>query len=140
MGDKRRYYIAGPMTKYASANYNFPAFFVAEGLLNMLGHEVVNPARMDLEAGLVQWSEFEQRLVQVPGFTMHDAMRRDITAIADCDGVVLIDDWESSKGAAQELHVARDIFGLPIYKLIRTFHRLTSGQETEGWPILEEMK
>jgi len=131
VAEEMRLYIAGPMTKHREENYNFPMFFKAQGLLEMLGHEVVNPARMDLIDGHVQYSPFEGRLVQAPGFTMAEAMRRDIKVIADCDAVVLLPGWEDSVGARKELRVSHEDFELPAYIL-----RINS----MGWPYLEVLE
>jgi hypothetical protein len=123
-------YLSGPMTQFSDSNYNFPAFYKAQGLLEMLGHDVVNPARMDIDAGLVKYAPSQSRLVTDARFTIQDAMRRDIKAIADCDAVVLLPGWESSVGAGKELRVAREDFGMPAFEL-----RL----DTHGWPILESV-
>ena len=120
-------YIAGPMTKYRDSNYNFPEFYKAQSLLEMIGYTVHNPARMDIESGKAQFAPFEGRIVTAPDFTLADAMRRDIKVIAECDAIVLLPDWESSKGAAMELHVAKNIFQMPVFVLT-----VNDG----GWPVL----
>lgn len=124
-------YIAGPMTKYKDRCYNFPEFYKAQGLLEMIGYEVVNPARMDLESGKASYSPYEGRIVTAKDFTLADAMRRDIKVIADCDGIVLLPDWESSKGAAMELQVTREVFQLPVWVM---------SIDGAGWPVLTELE
>ena len=125
-----RVYIAGPMTKFKEKSYNFPEFYKAQGLLEMLGHTCANPARMDLESGKAAYSPSEGRIVTAKDFTLADAMRRDIKEIADCDGIVLLPDWQSSTGAAMELHVAQKIFMLPVWELVI---------DPTGWPLLKEV-
>lgn len=94
-------YIAGPMTGYK--DYNFPAFFAAEEQLKKQGWEVINPARLDKEAGYDPTST---------DFVMDDAFllgaaKRDLLGVIECDAIVLLPDWEKSKGATAEFSVAR---------------------------------
>lgn len=110
---KIKLYIAGPMRGHA--NYNFDKFYVAEAWLNLKGFDVVSPARMDIEEGVAFWSREERAVVLSPAFTIKDALRRDIAAIAECDAIVLLPGWESSKGTAEELRAA-ELFGLPVYE------------------------
>jgi len=123
-------YIAGPMTSHRERNYNFPEFYKAQGLLEMAGHVVHNPARMDLETGKAKHSPYEGRIVTSPEFTMFDALRRDYQVIADCDAIVLLPGWEQSTGANKELRTAREDFGMPAYLL---------KVDAAGWPVLEEL-
>ncbi len=81
-------YIAGPMSGYE--NHNFPAFHNKAAELHEMGFEVVNPA--DINSGMMlSWS---------------DCMRADIQELVTCDGIVLLDGWEKSKGATLEHHIA----------------------------------
>lgn len=123
-------YIAGPMTKYKDQNYNFPAFYKAQGLLELLGHEVLNPARADVEERRVTYVPYERRLVPAPEFTLPLVLRRDYQMIAECEAIVLLPGWEESAGANKELRVAREDFAMPAYVL---------KQDSAGWPILEEL-
>lgn len=101
-------YLAGPMRGYG--NYNFQSFFFAEAMLRMRGHEVENPARMDIEEGKAAWIESENRIAVSKDFTIEDALRRDILAMAQgCEGIVLLPGWEKSEGANKELDFARTI-------------------------------
>lgn len=95
-------------------NYNFKAFFVAEALLGMRGHQVTNPARLDLEEEKASWSPVEKRINLATNFTMEDALRRDIVAMAKNDAIALLAGWEDSEGANKELHFARTI-GLQVF-------------------------
>jgi len=126
-----RVYIAGPMTAYRDSNYNFPEFYKAQALLEMIGYTVHNPARMDIESGKAQFAPFEGRIVTAPDFTLADAMRRDIKVIADCEAIVLLPDWQNSKGAAMELQVARDFFQMPVFEM---------SVSVSGWPILTRLE
>lgn len=80
-------YISGPMT--GLPDFNYPAFFAAEDDLKAIGHDVINPAREgDGDWG---WLEF---------------MRRALVDISQADAIHLLDDWEKSKGACLEAHIA----------------------------------
>jgi hypothetical protein len=69
---------------------NFPAFFKAEDELVMMGHEVINPARINPDI-LADWL---------------DCMRADIKQLVDCDGVYMLEGWRKSKGASLEWYIA----------------------------------
>ncbi|WP_201799299.1 dATP/dGTP diphosphohydrolase domain-containing protein [Subtercola vilae] len=96
-------YIAGKMT--GLPEFNFPAFFAAEEALKSRGIESVNPARHDQDNGLdvtgMDGTESPE------GFDLKAALLWDLAQVADADGVYLLDGWETSKGAAAELALAR---------------------------------
>ena len=83
-----RVYISGPMT--GLPDRNFAAFNAAAQVLRELGLQVVNPAEIHAEMDL-SWTK---------------SMRLDIKAMCDCDAIVLLPGWETSKGAHLELHLA----------------------------------
>jgi hypothetical protein len=94
-------YLAGPMSGYES--YNFPAFFAAEEALKKQGYEVINPARLDEDAGYDPTS---------PDFVMdeaflHGAAKRDLLGVVECDAIALLPNWEHSNGALAEFAVAK---------------------------------
>lgn len=47
--------------------------------------------------------------------THAEFVERDLLLIARCDGIVLLKDWEESKGACIELQYARDVLQLPVW-------------------------
>ena len=99
-------YLAGPMR--GKPDQNFRAFFMAAAMLEMKGHTVVNPARLDIEQGTAQWSPQEKRLNVLSSFTIEDAMRRDCLEMArNCYVIALLPGWENSEGANNELDFAR---------------------------------
>ncbi len=107
-------YIAGPMR--GISNYNFVSFFLAEAMMTMKGHDVINPAKMDIEEGKAHWNPVEQRINCSPDFTMHDALRRDFLAMCrDREAIVMLSDWNSSEGAKSELHLSK-IIGLQAFQ------------------------
>ena len=112
-------YIAGPMRGYV--NFNFAAFFDAERQLRTHGYDVFNPARADVERdGFNPATDAAQ--------SMRHYMRRDIPAVLDSDIVVMLDGWESSKGARLERRVALDC-GIEV----KSFHQFICEQ-----PIIKE--
>lgn len=112
-------------------NQNFRVFFVAEALLEMKGHQVVNPARLDIEQGTAEWSAHDGRLNVLRSFTIQDALRRDIVEMAlHCEAIALLAGWEDSEGANKELHFARTI-GLQVF----TYNSETEDIESLPEPI-----
>jgi hypothetical protein len=92
-------YICGAMRGIPQLNH--PAFFEAEETLLKRGHKVINPARMDQELGL------DPHNSQMDSKFIEDAARRDIDAVFECDELVLLPNWEKSKGAKAEIAVAQ---------------------------------
>lgn len=96
----KRVYLSGPMT--GLPDMNFPLFNKAAATLRAKGMEVVNPAEICADQP-GSWEKF---------------MREDIKALCDCDMIVLLPGWESSKGAHLELHIAHRV-GLEVTYLER---------------------
>lgn len=104
---KPRIYIAGPMTGHP--DMNAPRFFEAERSLRAAGWEVINPARMDEEAGI----EVDNKTELTPEEYMQ-AAKRDLIAIDECDAVYFLDEYETSPGAKWEWAYAKTR-GLTMY-------------------------
>lgn len=83
-----RIYVAGPMTGYP--DLNFPAFHAEAARLRALGHQVVNPAEINLD----------------PAASWNDCMRADITQLVTCDTICMLPNWTRSPGATLECHIA----------------------------------
>lgn len=105
-------YIAGKMT--GLPEFNFPAFFAAEKQLNDSGTETVNPARHDVENGLDVTGLTGNENPE--GFDLKAALLWDLQQVADVDGIYLLDGWETSKGAAAELALARALGKQVVYQ------------------------
>lgn len=101
-------YLAGPMT--GLPGFNFPAFDAAEALLASQGYTVKNPAQMDRDVGFDP-----TKMTATPAF-LRDALRRDLSAICDCDAVAMLPGWEKSGGARVEWTLATHL-GLEIIYL-----------------------
>lgn len=89
-----RLYLAGPMTGYAQ--YNYPAFHETAAWLREAGYTVLNPAENPRPV-TGSWLAF---------------MRDALTLMLKADGVATLPDWQYSRGATIEMHLAADL-GIP---------------------------
>lgn len=108
-----RLYLAGPMSGYPG--HNFEAFrSAAAHLRRELGHDVISPVEMDEAGGF----DSSQPDVQAGSTLWATFLARDVAIVAEreTDGVVVLDGWEDSRGAALEVHVAREL-GKPVYRI-----------------------
>ena len=92
-------YLAGPMTGHD--DYNYPAFFEAQIMLENMGFIVQNPA-----------SNYGQN--QNLDHTRY--LRMAIGQVMCCDCIVLLPGWSKSKGAVAETAVAQ-MLGLTIWEV-----------------------
>lgn len=95
------YYISGPMAGYPENN--FPAFEFAETSLIEAGISVSSPHKVihhGLSGKPEEWSEY---------------LRGDLVEmLSECRGIILLNGWAQSKGAALELQVALAL-GWPVW-------------------------
>ncbi len=91
-----RIYIAGPMT--GKPALNFPMFAEVAEKLRAQGHDVVSPHEVCPDQSMT-WAE---------------CMKRDIPALCTCEGIVLLEGWEDSRGASLEALVANAL-GFKVY-------------------------
>lgn len=84
-----RLYLAGPMTGYD--DLNFPQFHHVAGQLRALGFDVVNPAEINVD----------------PKSGWQDCMRADIQQLVTCRAIALLPNWQQSRGACLEHHIAQ---------------------------------
>lgn len=105
MKDKK-IYIAGPMQGYPE--FNFPAFFEAQGYLERLGWIVFNPAAKDLEKhpDIQNNSTGDIKEASEKGFDLRVALTWDMSRICESDGIYLLRGWEHSHGASAEWALA----------------------------------
>jgi hypothetical protein len=98
-----RFYISGPMTGYEQ--HNFPAFTEAARALRAVGHDVLPAHEITHEgdeqsAGTLEWSAY---------------LRHDLIELCkQCDAIILLRGWSTSKGAQLELAVALGL-GMRVY-------------------------
>jgi hypothetical protein len=115
MKRKPTIYVAGPMRGYE--DFNFPAFDRQARILNKQGWKVINPAEMDRQSKLPSNEPmvFDPVVNYEDREFMRDALKRDMTVICnDCTAVYMMSNWESSRGAKAEYHLAKAL-GLDIY-------------------------
>lgn len=84
--------------------YNFPAFFQAAIELRKQGHQVVNPAEIDMALGLNPGIATDDP-DQIP-FDIESILRNDFQEVLKADAIVLLPGWEDSSGARDEHHIA----------------------------------
>jgi nucleoside 2-deoxyribosyltransferase len=94
----QRLYLAGPMSGVPA--HNSPLFNRVAALLRARGHQVFNPAE-NPDGGRRQSRAFYMRL--------------DIPALLGSEAVVVLPDWQRSRGATLEVWLALDL-GMPIYR------------------------
>lgn len=109
-------YIAGPMS--GIPQFNFPAFDAAATLLREQGYDVQSPAEMDSpETRAVALKSPDGRFGSgtVNGETWGDFLARDVKLVADSvEGIGLLPNWETSRGARLETFVALTV-GKPVF-------------------------
>lgn len=100
-------YVAGPMS--GIANFNFPAFFAAQAMLEGQGWKVYNPAAKDSEAELdaeaVKTGDDIKAIAA--GFDFRAAYLWDVDKIIAGNGIYMLKGWEKSPGAFGEWAVAK---------------------------------
>lgn len=79
-------YISGPMEGNMDCLENFR---VAEEVLLKLGHDVVNPAKLD-------------KAVKGTGLSREDYLELDLKLLEWCDAIVMLDGWQQSRGCNRE--------------------------------------
>lgn len=98
-------FVSGPMR--GIPYYNFPAFDAAKAAFEAVGFDVVTPADLDRAVGFDAMdlpADTDWRAEA--GFDVRAAMKRNIDAMLDCDGVVFLDPMNVSAGCMIELHIA----------------------------------
>ena len=93
-------YIAGKISGEPTAPCTIKFGTIQKALEN-LGHQAVNPLEVCME----------------PGITWHDAMRKDIKALMDCEAIYLLPDHIHSRGALLEKTIAQELDMPLIYDL-----------------------
>jgi hypothetical protein len=112
-----RVYLAGPMR--GIKHFNFPAFDAARDRLKQQGHEVISPADLDREIGFDETAfpdDYDWIDLKKIGFSLEDAIWRDVEAIMECDAIYMLRGWEESKGATAEHALAKWMGNEVIYE------------------------
>jgi hypothetical protein len=86
-------YVSGPMSSVGPPTWNRPAFHAKTAELRAQGYTVINPAEYD-ECDDMPWDWY---------------LRRDIVQLMKCGKVVLLPNWQDSKGARLERFIAEEL-------------------------------
>jgi hypothetical protein len=110
------YYLAGPMS--GRPGFNFPEFDRIAGMLRSSGFTISSPAEYEHEAT-------RARITAARGDEDHDAvgpawtscLARDVAVVAHprCRGVIVMNEWEESRGARLETYVCASL-KKPLFK------------------------
>ena len=132
-----RVYLSGGMS--GVRHFNLEAFDELARTLRGRGFEVVSPAEMDGDEAraILMTSEHGSHSDLPPGETWGWYLARDIRLLADdgIEAVVVLPEWETSKGARLEVFMANQILGLPIFQYIDP-----GLIELSPWAILEGVR
>jgi len=104
---EKRIYVAGPMR--GIRHFNFPAFDAASLDLMIAGWTVISPADLDRQIGFDETAfaaDYDWIDLGKIGFSIDDAIDRDVSAIKTCDAIYMLNGWEKSKGATAEKAIA----------------------------------
>ena len=104
---KKRIYISGPMS--GIPEFNFPAFFEAQKLLEAKGWEVFNPAEKDAEGTVPDDPAFasgDAPMLMANGFDFQGAFRWDLNHVLNANAIYMLKGWEHSPGARAEWETA----------------------------------
>lgn len=105
-----RVYIAGPISAEigVSMERKIQRFHRAADHLDSLGYEPVNPLTVETDTCLGDCNP-DQHVGQegVPTHGWACFMRHDLRALLTCDAILLLPEWESSKGARLEAKIAQ---------------------------------
>lgn len=109
-------YVAGPMR--GIPEFNFPAFFATEEELESRGFDVINPARQGIENGFDPTGMTGNEYLSTVGFDPRKALAWDIEQVTKADLVVVLPNYELSRGARAEV-AAAEALSVPVIVLDR---------------------
>lgn len=106
-----KFYISGKIGENAPSKETLAKFKEAEEFLKEKGHEVFNPTTSGLgrhAESLAQAADYDTSFYQ-------EIMLLDLVQLAQCDAVLVLEDWHNSPGSKPELMLAMAL-QKPIYK------------------------
>lgn len=95
-------YISGKISGEPTAPCTIK-FGTMQKCIENLGHQAVNPLEVCME----------------PGINWHEAMRKDIKALMDCDAIYCLPDYIHSRGALLEQQIAIAL-DMPVFYDLKT--------------------
>src|SRR6202021_1875215 len=110
-------YLGGPMRNYK--DFNFPAFAEGTAKLRSIGYKVFSPAEQEISRGFDGRDHDGdlEKFTTVTGFNLREALKVDLDYICtSADMVVVLPDWEKSKGTRAEVATAAAL-GIPVIPL-----------------------
>lgn len=111
-------YLAGGMSGYE--NFNYDCFIDVATIIRAAGYVCLNPAEFQGGDQEMSW---------------HDYMRYDLRLIIDrADAIITLPGWEDSKGACNEVTVARAI-GIPVWGTTELGIPVTMNAREARWAI-----
>lgn len=120
-----RLHLSGPMRGLPS--HNFPAFEAAASHLRSLDHYGTSPHEHDLEMGFVADGP------DMDSASLRKALAWDLDQVCHSDALILLPGWESSRGAALEVHAAL-VCDVPCY-LYDPDHITGIGPRVDEWEL-----
>ncbi len=94
-------YLSGPMQ--GIEGFNRVTFNVVDDLLTtQLGLVVVNPARLENP-------KLDAVLDGFPALSREFCLQRDVSLLMLCNSIVMLPDWQKSRGACMELAIANEL-------------------------------
>lgn len=104
-------YIAGPIR--GLPQFNAPAFFLAEEILEAEGWEPFNPVALDIDlygpgfgAAMMASETGDQSELDRFEFDIKATLAEDLRLVAMSDAIYMLDGWENSSGARAEKALA----------------------------------
>lgn len=101
---KKQAYLSGAITNEIKHREIFDA---AEKKYKDKGYEIINPVSLGDKLAKMYVRDFD-RLPTYAEYLIYD-----LEHVADCQAIILLENWKSSKGARAELQFA-DALGIPV--------------------------
>lgn len=112
MSSKLKLYLSGPMSN--KDNFNFPLFKITAETLRQRYYDIVSPHELPED--------------HVPGSQVWEwYLKRDLKQMLECDGILLLKDWELSRGARLECYIAHTL-NMYVYEMYGA-----PGSDPETW-------
>lgn len=130
--DKKYWYLAGPMS--GRPGFNYREFDRVSELLRQQGYPIVSPAEFEHEKErkvIAEASGTEDPADVGPAW--EDCLARDVCVVAhpNCVGIILLPEWQDSRGARLETFVASEL-DKPLFEFDEHEMQLMQIERAEG--------